>query len=70
MAGGLYSYTDPDGDKVAVFPANITGKGYDLGPGINIRTTFDGASIPDAEIPNLITALQRHLGDPDGWLWG
>lgn len=57
----LFSHTDIDGDKLAVFTARISGQDYDLGMGLNIRTTFDGCSLPDAEIPNLVAALQNYM---------
>lgn len=57
----IYKHKDPDGDRIAVFDADIEGPGYDLGPGVNIRTDPSGSSITDAEIPNLIKALQEYL---------
>lgn len=61
MQDTIYHHTDPDNDRVGIFRAEIKGDGYDLGRGINIRTDPDGSSIPDAEIPELIQALQDHL---------
>lgn len=54
----LYRYTDVDGDRLSVFPADIPGKGE----GVNIRTTHDGASIPVSDIPKLILALAQVVG--------
>jgi hypothetical protein len=53
----LFKFTDVDGDKIAVFDASIPGEGA----GVNIRTTFDGCSLPDDEIPHLISALQHYM---------
>lgn len=52
----LYKYSDIDGDRLAVFPANILGT-Y----GVNIKTDREGCSLPDSEIPALISALQDYM---------
>lgn len=61
MNDAIFRHVDPDEDQVAVFPARISGLGYNEGRGVNIRTTFRGCSIPDADIPRLIDALLTHL---------
>lgn len=59
----VYEYKDSDGDRIEMSSRDCPVRGIDI-------TSNTWVFIPDAEIPNLITALQRHLGDPDGWLWG
>lgn len=50
-----YMYKDVDGDEIiAVFPAAIP----NVGPGVNIRTTHDGCSIPLGEIENFVQAVR------------
>lgn len=51
--GDGYSYTDLDGDRLAVFTSVIP----DLGAGINIRTDDAGASFPLADVPDLVEAI-------------
>ena len=53
----VFSFADVDGDRIAVFRADIPGEGL----GVNIRTDRNGCSLPDADIPRLITALQTVL---------
>lgn len=56
----LFRYEDVDGDKLAVFDADIPG----LGKGVNIRTSYDGCSLPMGDVPALIKVLTDVI-DPD-----
>ncbi|MFD4788281.1 hypothetical protein ACFWN1_14720 [Streptomyces sp. NPDC058459] len=53
-----YHHTDPDGDRLLITTADIP----DTGPGVYFKTDPNGASIPLAEIPNLINRL-REIAD-------
>lgn len=48
-----YSYRDVDGDRLAVFTADIPGQGR----GVNIRTDPHGCSIPAEDVPALVRAI-------------
>lgn len=58
----LFRHVDVDGDRLAVFDANIPGQGL----GINIRTDPNGSSLPIAEIPVLIAALRDYISASGG----
>jgi len=58
----LFKYRDIDDDRLAVFDADIPGKGR----GVNIKTDTHGCSLPDADIPALVEALRAYLTER-GW---
>lgn len=49
-----YTFTDVDGDRIGVWPANIPG----VGRGVNIRTDRLGCSIPRGEVEAFIQAVR------------
>lgn len=51
----LYKQHDVDGEMIAVYAPSHRG------PGINIRTSFDGCLINDEEVPRLVAALQNYM---------
>ena len=54
-----YQYTDVDGDRLAVFGADIP----DKGKGVNVRTDPRGCSVPAADAPDLARAVLAAAGD-------
>lgn len=54
-----YTYTDVDGDRLAVFGADIPGKGK----GVNLRTDPSGCSVPAEDAPALARAILAAAGD-------
>lgn len=49
-----YQFTDVDGDRIGVWPADIPG----VGRGVNIRTDRLGCSIPRDEVEAFIQAVR------------
>jgi hypothetical protein len=49
-----WKYTDIDGDRIAVFTANIEGT-----PGVYFRTDPNGAAIPLADLEAFIAAVRE-----------
>lgn len=56
-----YRYKDVDGDRLAVFTADIPGKGN----GVNVRTDRPGCSVPTADAPALARAVLAAAGDTE-----
>ncbi|WP_252937186.1 hypothetical protein [Streptomyces sp. IpFD-1.1] len=52
-----YRHTDPDGDQVLAAASYVPGDGPGTGPGIYLRTTHAGASIPLAHLDQFIARL-------------
>jgi hypothetical protein len=52
--GPSYEYTNPDGDSIDFFSE-------DDEINVAVYTADDACSIPNSEIPRLISALQNHL---------
>lgn len=53
----LFAFTDVDGDLLAAFTADIP----DVGKGVNVRTTEDGCSLPNADAVKLAIAILRKV---------
>lgn len=49
-----WKYTDVDGDRIAIFTADINGT-----PGVYFRTDPNGCSIPIADLEAFITAVRQ-----------
>jgi hypothetical protein len=48
----VYKYTDMAGDQLSILKANA---------GIHVMVGIEACSIPDDEIPNLVSALQNYM---------
>jgi hypothetical protein len=54
-----YHFTDMDGDRLAVFPAEVPGHK----PGVNIKTDPDGSTLLAEDIPAFIQAVHDALAE-------
>lgn len=62
LSGAIYRFKDVDNDQIAVFPAEIPRReGVGNEPGVNIRTSPNGSSLPLSEIPKLIDELEKFV---------